>query len=113
MNTKTTISITEARKKIFDLAEAVQTPGMYYTFTEKGRPKAVMLSAEEFEGWLETLEVARDFPDLKKQIAQVNTDIKSGAYKQYTTLPTYLDKHPVKQKNAVSTHPHTRRRKRA
>ena len=90
MNTKTTISISEARKKIFDIAEEVQRPGNYYTFTENGKPKVVMMSAEEFESWAETLEVMKDFPDLEKDIAEVKRDIKSGAYKKYITLNELL-----------------------
>lgn len=92
MDTKTTLPISEARKKIFDIAEDVQKPNKYYTLTEKGRPKAVIMSAEEFESWLETLEVTKDFPDLEKDIAQVAKDIKTGAYKKYTSLEKLLAK---------------------
>ncbi len=80
MNTKTTIPISEARKKIFDLAEKVQKPGVYYTFTEKGRPKAVMMSAEEFESWVETLEVMKDFPNLEEDIKKAEKEFKRGEY---------------------------------
>jgi antitoxin YefM len=86
MNTKTTIPISEARKRIFEIAEEVQKPDNYYTFTENGRPKAVLMSAEDFESWQETMEVMRDFPDLKKDIGRVERDFKSGAYKNYATL---------------------------
>lgn len=86
MDTKTTLSISEARKRIFEIADAVQKPDTYYILTENGRPKAVVISAEEFESWQETLEVMRDFPDLDKDIDEVERDIKSGAYKTYPTL---------------------------
>ena len=86
MDTNTTISISEARKRIFEIAEAVQRPHAHYTLTENGRPKAVIMSAEEFESWQETLEVMRDFPDLGKDVTEVERDIKSGAYKNYPTL---------------------------
>lgn len=86
MDSKTTISITEARKKIFDIAKEVQKQNKYYTLTEKGRPKAVLMSAEEFESWQETMEVMRDFPNLTKDAARVEKDIKSGAYKKYPTM---------------------------
>ena len=100
MSTKTTIPISEARKKIFDIAKEVQKPGIYYIFTEKGRPKAVLISAEEFESWVETLDVMEDFPDLKKDIAEVREDYKSGRYKTYTTLEEILEKegYPAKDK---------------
>jgi prevent-host-death family protein len=86
MDSKTTLSITEARKKLFTLAENVQRPSLYYTLTEKGKAKAVLMSVEEFESWQETLEVMRDFPDLKKTIKEVEKDLKAGRYKVYTTL---------------------------
>lgn len=92
MSTKTTIPISEARKKIFDITKEVQKPGIYYIFTEKGRPKAVLISAEEFESWVETLEVMEDFPDLKKDIEEAHKDYQSGKYKTYTTLEEILEK---------------------
>lgn len=86
MNTKTTLPISEARRKIFDIAEEVQKPNTHYMLTERGRPKAVIMSAEEFESWIETMEVMREFPDLNKDIAEINRAVKSGKYKKWTTL---------------------------
>ncbi|MFH1145982.1 MAG: type II toxin-antitoxin system Phd/YefM family antitoxin [bacterium] len=86
MNTRTTISISQARVKIFDIAGAVQTPGVYFTLTAKGRPHVVMMSAEEFESWQETLDVMADFPDLKKDIMEFEADCRSGAYRRYKKL---------------------------
>ena len=86
MDAKRTLSISEARKRIFELAEAVQKPDAYFVLTENGRPKAVMMSADEFESWQETLEVMHDFPDLQKDIDGVERDLKSGAWRDYATL---------------------------
>lgn len=86
MSIKNTLPITEARKKIFDIADAVQKPGVYYTLTEKGRPKAVMMSAEEYESLVETLEVERIFPNLDKDIEETEKAFKSGEYKKWPTL---------------------------
>ena len=90
MTTRTTISISEARKQFFSIAEQVQRPNVYYTLTDKGRPKAVVMSAEEFESWVETVEVMRDFPDLKLTIAETRRDIKQKKHKQYKTLNQVL-----------------------
>jgi len=90
MDTKTTLPISEARKKIFKIAEKVQKPATYYTLTEKGRPKAVIISADEFESWQETLEVIKDFPDLDKTIKEVDRDVRTGEYKKYPTLEKVL-----------------------
>jgi prevent-host-death family protein len=53
MKTKTTLSISEARKKFFTIAEEVQSPDTYYTLTERGKPKAVIVSAARFEALVE------------------------------------------------------------
>lgn len=89
MRLKTTIPISEARKRIFDIAEEVQKPDNYYTFTEKGRPKAVLMSAEKFDSWRETIEVMHEFPNLKKDIDEARKDYKKG---NYITLDELLAK---------------------
>jgi len=93
MNTKTTLSISEARKKIFKIAKEVQKPSNYYTLTEKGRPKVVLMSAEEFESWQETLEVRKEFPDLEKDVKMVDQAIKTGEYKKWATLDDIMAKY--------------------
>lgn len=78
MNTKTTIPISEARKKIFQLTKEVQRPSVFYTLTDKGRPKAVIMSAQDFESWQETLEIINIFPNWKKDIIEAREDYKEG-----------------------------------
>lgn len=78
MDTKTTLPISEARREIFKIAEKVQRPSTYYTLTEKGKPKVVVMSAEEFESWQETLEVNRYFPNLNKELKIAERDFKKG-----------------------------------
>ncbi|MCR4285993.1 MAG: type II toxin-antitoxin system Phd/YefM family antitoxin [Candidatus Kaiserbacteria bacterium] len=86
MNIKTTISISEARKRLFEVAEEVQSPQTVFTFTEKGRPKVVMMSAENFESWAETLEVMSLFPQLKKDLRETKQAIKDKSYKKWATF---------------------------
>ena len=73
-----------------DQSEVAKTSS-HYTLTDRGRPKAVIMSAEEFESWAETLEVMRDMPDLEKDIEQAEKDLKTGAYKNYSTLDEILE----------------------
>jgi prevent-host-death family protein len=119
MNSKTTISISEARKRIFEIAEEVQKPDNYYTLTEKGRPKAVLMSAEQFDSWQETLEVMREFPNLSKDTKEAKEAIKSGEYKNWTTLEELLAKEgflvsdKAKNKHGVPDKNQTKRRKSA
>lgn len=86
MNTKTTISISEARKRIFEIAEEVQKPDNFYTLTSGGKPKAVIMSAEEYESMIETMEVERIFPNLDKDIAETEEAFRTGEYKNWSTL---------------------------
>lgn len=78
MDTKTILPISEARKKIFKIAEKVQRPATRYVLTEKGRPKAVIMSADEFESWKETMEVMGIFPHLEKDIKKAEREYKKG-----------------------------------
>jgi len=80
MNTKTTLPISEARSKIFEIADEVQKNSSYYTLTERGRPKAVIISAEDFESWQETLEVMEEFPNLEKDIKEAEEEYKKGEF---------------------------------
>lgn len=49
MQYKHTLSISDARKNFFAIADEVQSPDVHYTLTERGRPKAVIVSADRFE----------------------------------------------------------------
>ena len=90
MDQATTISITEARKRLFQIAKEVQIPGRSYVLTEKGKPKVVIISFEELDSLKETIEVLTEFPNLKKDMEQVEHDIKSGDYLKYSTLLSIL-----------------------
>jgi len=115
MNIKTTLPISEARKQIFLIAEEAQRPGNYYTLTEKGRPKVVMMSAEEFESWQETLEVMQEFPNLKKDIARAELEIKKGDYitlEEMMAKSGYILADKSKQKYGISNNHRQERAKR-
>jgi len=100
---KTTIPISEARRRIFEIREELRTPGRYYTLTEKGKPVMVMLSAEEFESLIGTLEVMHDSPNLKKNIMESEREYAKG---EYITLEEMLKEEGIsisyqKSKNAL------------
>ena len=106
MSIKNIISITEARNNLFKITDRIQKGGAYFTLTEHGSPKVVIMSAEEFDSWQETLEVMRDFPDLDKDIKEAEEDYKKG---NYATLEEILAKEGFvladksKKKYAVSS----------
>lgn len=89
MDSKNTLTLTTARKRIFAIAQAVQTPGRVFTLTDNGVPKAVVMSAEEFESWTETLDILQAYPKLAKEVARADHAVKSGAYKKLPSLQDY------------------------
>lgn len=80
MDKATTLPLTEARKKFFQIADKVEKDRARFTLTDRGTPKAILMSVEEFESWLETLEVMREFPSLENEIKQAQKDFKNSAY---------------------------------
>lgn len=78
MHTKT-LSISQARAKIFDIAEEVQKPNNYFVLTEKGRAKVVIISAEEFDSMIETLDILSD-PHALQDIKQAEEEYRRGEY---------------------------------
>lgn len=76
---KKTIPITEGRKKLFKIAEEVQRPDTYYVFTVEGRPRVVLMSRDEFESIMETVEILSD-PEIIKDLREAEEDFKRGDY---------------------------------
>lgn len=79
MNVKTTISISEARRKIFDIAKEVQKPNTYYEFTINGEPRLVIMSKEEFDSIMETMEILGN-PEVLEDIKKAEEEYKKGRY---------------------------------
>lgn len=74
---KSMLSATNARRDFFKLIEMAQHPGQEITITVDGEPKVVMMSFEDYEGLIETLEIMSD-PVLVKGIKQGMKESKLG-----------------------------------
>ena len=88
------ITATEARKKFYDVINDVQSPVGEVIITHKGLPRAVIMSFEEYEGLLETMEIMSD-PELCRELKKDLKDIKAGNLHKHTTS---LDKAKKKLK---------------
>lgn len=66
------ITATKARQNFFKLVEKTDRPGASVVITMDGKPKVVMMSLEEFEGWQETLEIMAD----KKLLQAIKESLK-------------------------------------
>jgi len=63
------LSLSEAKIKLSQLVEQVSTMDEEIVITKNGRPSAVLISPDEYEGWKETIKIKSD-PDLMKEIKQ-------------------------------------------
>ena len=52
-----TVTASEARNDFFSILKQIETPGVSVVITYEGHPKGVLMSVDEFEGWLETLDI--------------------------------------------------------
>jgi antitoxin YefM len=55
-----TLSLSEAKMKLSELIEKVQSTDLEVVITKNGRPAAVLVSPDEFEGWRETIAIKAD-----------------------------------------------------
>lgn len=62
-----TLSLSEAKMKLSALVDAVSSTDEEITITKNGRPVAVLVSPDEFEGWKETQDIMSD-TDLMNEI---------------------------------------------
>ncbi|MEN8246068.1 MAG: type II toxin-antitoxin system Phd/YefM family antitoxin [Thermodesulfobacteriota bacterium] len=61
------LSLSEAKMKLSELIDRVQSTDAEVIITKNGRPAAVLVSPDEFDGWRETLSIQSD-PDLMIEI---------------------------------------------
>ncbi len=72
-----TLSLSEAKMKLSELIEKVQSTDAEFIITKNGRPAAVLVSPDEFESWRETIEIKAD-GDLMSEIKQGLNDLNKG-----------------------------------
>ena len=78
-----TLPLSEAKSQLSGLVEQVRAFEEQVVITRNGRPAAVLVSAEEFERWKETIEVRGDAA-LMKEIRAGLRALKSRKARLYT-----------------------------
>lgn len=73
----TILSLSEAKAKLPQLLRETEELGERFVITRSGRPAAVLVSAEEYDGLIETLEVLAD-PKLLAAVRRGLDDIERG-----------------------------------
>ena len=78
-----TLSLSEAKMKLSKLVDAVSTTDEEVVITKNGRPAAVLVSPDEFEGWKET-NLMRSDRMLMQEIKKGLSALKRKKAKLYT-----------------------------
>lgn len=78
-----TLPLSEAKSQLSGLVEQVRSLEEQVVITRNGRPAAVLVSAEEFERWKETIEVREDAA-LMKEIRAGLRALKARKSRLYT-----------------------------
>ena len=78
-----TLPLSEVKMKLSQIVENVNSTDEEVVITKNGIPAAVLVSAEEFEGWKETLAVQSDRP-LMDEIKTGLKALKAKKAKLYT-----------------------------
>lgn len=54
------ITATAARKQFFKFLNLDEKPGQHIAVTHEGIPKLILMSFDEYESWMETMEIMSD-----------------------------------------------------
>lgn len=71
------VPFTEARARLTELLDEVQTRHEHVVITRKGRPAAVVVSPEEWEALEETIEILQD-DELLAALRESEEDVEAG-----------------------------------
>jgi prevent-host-death family protein len=78
-----TLPLSEVKTRLSGLVNSVTDTDEEIVITTNGRPKAVIVSYDEFESWKETALIAAD-PAFMKEIRAGLRSLKRGKAKLYT-----------------------------
>ncbi len=77
-----TIPLKEARQNFSTLVDRVDRLSERFVVTKNGTPRAVLMSVEEFESWVETLEIMSN----PKTVKALNQGIKEAKAKKLSSF---------------------------
>lgn len=61
------LPLSEVKTKLSELVDVVERRDEEITVTRNGKPVAIIVSKDEYDGWQETLEIMKD-PEFMKEI---------------------------------------------
>ncbi len=86
-----TVSLTEMRPRLSELLERAHRQFDRFVITRRGRAEAVLLSSEEFEGLLETLEILAD-KRMVKRLVEADDELSRGGGHSLAEVRRELDR---------------------
>ncbi|MFC1480435.1 type II toxin-antitoxin system Phd/YefM family antitoxin [Candidatus Omnitrophota bacterium] len=72
----TSLTVTEAKAHLLEIIRKADRTMQHFVISKNGKPKAIIMSVDEYEGWLETLEIMsdrealKDIQEAKKELAE-------------------------------------------
>jgi len=78
----TTLTVTEAKSHFLELIRNTDKRLERFLITKQGKPSAVVMNADEFDGWLETLEIMSDKKALR-EIRKARKELEQGKTKNF------------------------------
>ncbi|MHA2123112.1 MAG: type II toxin-antitoxin system Phd/YefM family antitoxin [Promethearchaeota archaeon] len=84
------ISIRELRPNISKVVKNIHEKFDRYVISRRGKPEVIMLSVEDYESLLETIEIQSD-KDLMKRIKRSDREISQGKVKALEEIHRELD----------------------
>ena len=77
-----TLSLKEARNQFSDIIDRAGRFSERVVVTKNGRPEVVVMGADEFESWVETLELLSN-PKAVKSLKQGLKEAKAGKFRSF------------------------------
>jgi len=82
------MTVTKAKAHLLDIIRKADNSMQHFIITKNGKPKAIIMSVDEYEGWLETLEIMSD----KKTLGDIRKAEKELAEGKYYTFEQVFKK---------------------
>lgn len=80
-----TMSLKQARSRFSSLIDKADRLSERFIVTKNGTPKAVVMGADEYESWVETLELLSN-PKAVKALQQGLKDTKAGKMRSFKNV---------------------------
>lgn len=84
-----TLPISEARANLLKLVDEVDNKFDRITLTKSGKAKAVLMSVDEFDSWMETIDVLNDSATMAA-LVEAQHDVATGRLVTHDEVVTSL-----------------------